>query len=100
MVVIRLSRGGAKRRPFYHIVVTDSRTRRDGRCIERLGFYNPMASGKDEPLRVALNRVTYWVGVGAQMSPTVKRLVGQFKKMAPASAPISAVATPAATVAA
>jgi small subunit ribosomal protein S16 len=87
MVVIRLARGGANKRPFYNIVVTDSRMRRDGRFIERLGFYNPMAAGGEQPLRVALDRITYWSGVGAQLSPTVKRLVGQAQKQtAPAAA--------------
>ena len=80
MVVIRLARGGAKKRPFYNIVVADSRERRDGRFIERVGFYNPMAAGGDQPLRVALDRVTYWSGVGAQLSPTVQRLVDQAKR--------------------
>ena len=78
MVVIRLARGGAKKRPFYNIVVADSRERRDGRYLERLGFYNPMAAGAEQPLRVALDRVTYWTGVGAQMSPTVARLVDEY----------------------
>jgi small subunit ribosomal protein S16 len=82
MVVIRLSRGGSKGRPFYNIVVADSRERRDGRFIERVGFYNPMAAGAEEPLRVAQDRVSYWSGVGAQLSPTVSRLVGQAKKAA------------------
>jgi small subunit ribosomal protein S16 len=82
MVVIRLARGGAKKRPFYNIVVADSRERRDGRFIERVGFYNPMAAGADQPLRVALDRVNYWSGVGAQLSPTVLRLVDQAKKAA------------------
>jgi small subunit ribosomal protein S16 len=82
MVVIRLARGGAKKRPFYNIVVSDSRERRDGRFIERVGFYNPMAAGGEEPLRVAMDRVTYWSGVGAQLSPTVERLVEQAKKAA------------------
>lgn len=77
MVVIRLARGGANKRPFYNIVVSDSRSRRDGNFIERLGFYNPMAAGAEQPLRLALDRVNYWAGVGAQLSPTVKRLVGQ-----------------------
>ena len=87
-VVIRLARGGAKKRPFYNIVVADSRERRDGRYLERLGFYNPMAAGAEQPLRVALDRVTYWQGVGAQLSPTVKRLVGNAAKaqVAPAAA--------------
>jgi small subunit ribosomal protein S16 len=79
MVVIRLARGGAKKRPFYNIVVADSRERRDGRFIERVGFYNPMASGGEQPLRVAVDRVGYWSGVGAKLSPTVARLVDQAK---------------------
>ncbi len=82
MVVIRLARGGSKKRPFYNIVVANSQMRRDGRFIERVGFYNPVASGAAEPLRVALDRVNYWVGVGAQLSPTVERLVTQAKKAA------------------
>jgi small subunit ribosomal protein S16 len=87
MVVIRLARGGAKKRPFYNIVVADSRERRDGRYLERLGFYNPMAAGGEQPLRVALDRIGHWTGVGAQMSPTVKRLVGNAAKaqVAPAT---------------
>jgi small subunit ribosomal protein S16 len=79
MVVIRLARGGAKKRPFFNIVVADSRERRDGRFIERLGFYNPMAAGGEQPLRLALDRVSYWTGVGAQASATVLRLVDQAK---------------------
>jgi small subunit ribosomal protein S16 len=82
MVVIRLARGGAKKRPFYNIVVADSRERRDGRFIERVGFYNPVAAGGEQGLRVAADRVTYWTGVGARMSPTVARLVGQAKAAA------------------
>ncbi len=82
MVVIRLARGGAKRRPFYNIIVADSRTRRDGRFIERVGFYNPVASGAEQPLRVAFDRVAYWAGNGAQLSPTVARLVEQAKAAA------------------
>ena len=77
MVVIRLARGGAKKRPFFNIVVSDSRNRRDGRFIERVGFYNPMAAGAEEPLRVALDRVSFWAGNGAQCSPTVQRLLKQ-----------------------
>ena len=79
MVVIRLARGGAKGRPFYNVVVADSRERRDGRFIERVGFYNPMAAGGEQALRMALDRITHWTGVGAKMSPTVERLVGQAK---------------------
>lgn len=82
MVVIRLSRGGSKARPFFNIVVTDRRERRDGRFIERVGFYNPMAAGAEQPLRLALDRLSYWTGVGAQVSPTVARLVEQAKKAA------------------
>lgn len=82
MVVIRLARGGAKGRPFYNLVVADSRERRDGRFIERVGFYNPVAAGGEQPLRVAMDRVTYWTGVGARMSPTVERLVGQAQQAA------------------
>jgi small subunit ribosomal protein S16 len=82
MVVIRLSRGGAKKRPFFNIVVADSRTRRDGRFIERVGFYNPVASGGEQPLRVAFDRVEHWTSTGAQMSPTVARLVAQAKTAA------------------
>jgi small subunit ribosomal protein S16 len=87
MVVIRLSRGGAKKRPFFNIVVADSRTRRDGRFIERVGFYNPVASGGEQPLRVAFDRIEHWTSTGAQLSPTVARLVAQAKTAtAPATA--------------
>jgi small subunit ribosomal protein S16 len=82
MVVIRLARGGAKKRPFYNIVVADGRNRRDGRFIERVGFYNPVAAGGEQPLRVAFDRLNYWTGVGAQMSDTVARLVAQAQKAA------------------
>ena len=77
MVVIRLSRGGSKGRPFFNIVVADKRVRRDGRFIERLGFYNPLAKDGEEKLRVAQDRLTYWKSVGAQSSPTVDRLARQ-----------------------
>ncbi|RKP59264.1 30S ribosomal protein S16 [Pararobbsia silviterrae] len=85
MVIIRLARGGAKKRPFYNIVVTDSRNRRDGRFIEKLGFYNPVAQ-KGEALRIAQDRLTYWTGTGAQLSETVARLVKQSQAAAPAAA--------------
>ena len=75
MVKIRLARGGAKKRPFYHIVVTDSRNKRDGRRIERIGFFNPVARGQEERLRLDLERVEYWTGVGAQVSERVSHLV-------------------------
>ena len=80
MVVIRLARAGAKKRPFFNIVATDSRNRRDGRFIERIGFYNPVAAGKDEGFRVAQDRLAYWEGNGAQLSPTVARLVKEAGK--------------------
>ena len=86
MVVIRLSRGGAKARPFFNIVVADKRVRRDGRFIERIGFYNPTATGGEEGLRIAQDRLSYWRGVGAQPSPTVERLIQQAAKAAPAAA--------------
>lgn len=75
MVVIRLARGGAKKRPFYNVVVTDSRSRRDGRFIERLGFYNPIAGASEEGLRLAHDRISYWQQRGARLSDTVAMLV-------------------------
>jgi len=84
MVVIRLSRGGSKKRPFFSIVAADSRNRRDGRFIERIGFYNPVASGAEESVRIAQDRLTYWQGNGAQLSPTVARLVSAAGKKAAA----------------
>lgn len=78
MVVLRLSRGGAKARPFYNVIATDSRNRRDGRFIERVGFYNPIAAGSEQGLRLAMDRVEYWTRNGAQVSPTVARLVKQY----------------------
>ncbi len=80
MVKIRLSRGGAKKQPFYHIIVTDSRSPRDGRSIERVGFYNPVARGQDERLRVDTGRVDHWLGQGAQMSERVAHLVTEARK--------------------
>ena len=77
MVVIRLTRSGAKARPFFNIVVADKRTRRDGRFIERIGFYNPIAIEGEENIRIAQDRLTYWRSVGAQPSPTVERLLAQ-----------------------
>jgi small subunit ribosomal protein S16 len=82
MVVIRLARGGAKKRPFYNIVAADSRNRRDGRFIERVGFYNPVASGAEKTLVVNAERLAYWEQNGAQLSPTVARLVKQSAKAA------------------
>ena len=78
MVTIRLARGGAKKRPFFNMVVADSRDARDGKFIERVCFYNPRAAGGEEALRVQLDRVTYWQSQGAQLSDTVTRLVKDF----------------------
>jgi small subunit ribosomal protein S16 len=86
MVTIRLSRGGAKKKPFYQIVVTDSRNRRDGRYLERLGFYNPMVQNEtEESLRIDIDRVDYWVGTGAQLSERVAKLVKTHKEKAAAA---------------
>ena len=75
MVIIRLSRGGSKNRPFFNVVVADSRNRRDGRFIERVGFYNPVAPEGQEALRLQLERITHWQEKGAQLSETVSKLV-------------------------
>jgi small subunit ribosomal protein S16 len=75
MVTIRLSRSGAKKRPFYHLTVTDSRNSRDGRFIERVGFFNPVARGQEERLRVDRERIEYWQGQGAQLSARVAKLL-------------------------
>ena len=80
MVTIRLARGGAKNQPFYHVVVTDSRNSRDGRYIERLGFFNPMARGGEERLRLNGERIDYWRSVGAQLSDRVAKLIKDSKK--------------------
>ena len=94
MVVIRLARGGAKKRPFYNIVAADSRRSRDGRFIERVGFYNPKAAEGEVRFRIAADRLGHWRGVGAQLSPTVERLVRQFgtaeSAVAPAQVPAKA----------
>ena len=87
MVVIRLSRGGAKNRPFYNIVVADSRNRRDGRFIERVGFYNPKAPEGPMQLRLNLDRVAFWEGNGAQASDAVRKLIKRGSKaLLPAAA--------------
>ncbi|MCH9639605.1 MAG: 30S ribosomal protein S16 [Betaproteobacteria bacterium] len=87
MVIIRLARGGAKKRPFFNMVVADSRDTRDGRFIERVGFYNPRATGGEQALRISLDRITYWQSKGAQLSSTVTRLIKQSaaNKEAPAN---------------
>jgi small subunit ribosomal protein S16 len=80
MVKIRLSRGGAKGRPFYHVVVTDQRSKRDGRSIENVGFYNPVAAGKDKRLELNVERVKEWVAKGAQLTDKVAALVKEAGK--------------------
>ncbi len=82
MVTIRLARGGAKDRPYYHVVVTDSRNSRDGRYIERLGFFNPLARGNEEKLRLNAERIDYWQSVGAQPSERVAKLIKDARKAA------------------
>lgn len=82
MVVIRLARSGSKHRPFYNIVVADSRNRRDGRFIERVGFYNPVANEKQERVRLAADRLNHWIGQGAQVSEAVAKLVKEQKAAA------------------
>ncbi len=85
MVSIRLSRAGAKKRPFYHLVVTDSRNRRDGRYIERVGFFNPVGTEKEENLRIDLERVDYWLSKGAKPSDRVANLLKASRKAAVAA---------------
>ncbi len=82
MVTIRLARGGSKKRPFFHLTVTDSRKPRNGRFIERVGFFNPIARGQEERLRVDAERVDYWVSHGAQVSERVAALVKEYKAAA------------------
>ena len=80
MVTIRLSRSGSKKRPFYHVSVTDSRNRRDGRYIERIGYYNPIAKGGETPLSINTERADYWISNGAQPSQRVASLLKYYKK--------------------
>ncbi len=86
MVIIRLARGGAVKRPFYHIVVTDRRNRRDGRYIERLGFFNPIATGGEEKLRVNVERAEHWLAQGAQTSGRVAQRLKSYKSTAATAA--------------
>ena len=78
MVIIRLARGGAHKRPYFHMVATDSRSRRDGKFIERVGFFNPVAAPSEPKLRIAMDRIDYWRSHGAQVSPRVERLIKEF----------------------
>lgn len=86
MVTIRLARGGAKKQPFYHLVVTDSRNPRDGRFIERLGFFNPVARGRDERLRLNHERIEYWQSQGAKTSERAEKLIRESRKALAAAA--------------
>lgn len=89
MVTIRLARGGSKKRPFYHLTVADSRTARNGRFIERVGFFNPIARGQEERLRVDVQRIEHWVSKGAQLSDRVAKLVKEASAESAASADAS-----------
>lgn len=80
MVIIRLARGGSKKRPFYHLTVTDSRSARNGRFIERIGFFNPIARGQEVPLRIDSERLEYWLSQGAQVSERVSKLIKESAK--------------------
>lgn len=79
MVTIRLARGGSKKRPFYHLTVTNSRSARNGRFIERIGFFNPIARGQEEKLRIDSERLGYWLSTGAQVSERVGKLIKDSK---------------------
>lgn len=100
MVTIRLARHGSKKNPFYHITVTDRTNSRDGRFVERVGFYNPVAQGRAEGLRVDLDRVEYWLSVGAQPSDVVKKLIKQARAQGAGDAVGAEVAVATATEAA
>ncbi len=80
MVTIRLARGGSKKRPFYHVTVADNHRARDGRFIERVGFFNPIAKGAEEGTRLDLDRIDYWVRQGAQLSDRVSKIVKDYRK--------------------
>ena len=86
MVTIRLARGGSKKRPFYHLTVTDSRNARNGRFLERVGFFNPVARGQEERLRVDNDRIEFWQGQGAQLSDRVAKLVKDAAAVVPVAA--------------
>lgn len=100
MVTIRLARHGSKKNPFYHITVADRDASRDGRFVERVGFYNPVAKGQAEGLRVDLERVDYWLSVGAQPSDMVKKLVKQAREGAGAQESATDTEAPAEAAAA
>ncbi|XOV90098.1 MAG: 30S ribosomal protein S16 [Pseudomonadota bacterium] len=87
MLNIRLSRAGSKKRPFYHVTVADSRVARDGRYVERVGFFNPVARGAEERTRIDLDRVDYWMRQGAQMTERVAKIVKVYRKSSSAAVP-------------
>jgi small subunit ribosomal protein S16 len=89
MVTIRLTRRGAKNQPFYHVVVTDSRERQGGSSLEQVGFFNPVARGKETRLKLELDRIDHWVKVGAQISDRVRQLVGSYRKDAAKQAAVA-----------
>lgn len=93
MVTIRLARHGAKKSPFYHVTVADHAAKRDGRFVERVGFFNPVAKGGAEKLRLDLDRIDYWLSVGAQPSDRVKQLIKQARSEVVAATPVADVAT-------
>ena len=90
MVTIRLARHGGKKRPFYHLTVAEKNAKRDGRFIERIGFYNPLARGKDEKLRIDVARLDHWLGVGAQPTERVRQLAKQWRQQPPTPEPARA----------
>ena len=90
MVTIRLARHGGKKRPFYHVTVAEKGAKRDGRFIERIGFYNPLARGKDETLRIDTARLDHWLGVGALPTERVRQLAKQWRQQQAAPAPAAA----------
>ena len=98
MVTIRLARHGAKKNPFYHITVAERRAKRDGRFIERVGFFNPLARGQEEALRVDLERVDHWLAEGAKPSDRVRQLLKQARKLALAQAEVTSAASEEAPV--
>ncbi|MEM9742118.1 MAG: 30S ribosomal protein S16 [Pseudomonadota bacterium] len=93
MLIIRLTRHGAKKAPFYHVTVADRAAKRDGRFVERVGFYNPVSKGNAETLRIDLARIDHWMSHGAKPSETVAKLISKARKAAAAEAPAAAAET-------
>jgi small subunit ribosomal protein S16 len=99
LVTIRLARHGGKKHPFYHVTVAEKTAKRDGRFIERIGFYNPLARGQEEVLRIDIERADYWLGSGAQPTERVRRLIARWRKLQASAADLPAAAAPAAEAA-